>query len=169
MSNQKVAYFNAITSVMKENNKEFVENQTVCKESFNTEMRSQVIEIVMAGFKAGTIPLKDTPANKEKLADDAKLRDYANSTLTNWLNKDTRLNGGVKHIIKNKGSRAGQGDKFVKNFKALQAQFEPGSDQHALIQGKIEARQAEIRTSKSKKVEVDLDLIDPELRAELGI
>ena len=167
--NQKEAYYNAITNVINENNIEFVESETVVKTHFNTELRGQVIEIVMVGFKDGSIPLKDTPANKAKLADDAKMRDYANSTLTNWLNKDTRFNGGTKHEIKNKGSRAGQGDKIVKNYKALLAGFEAGSEKYAIIEAKINERQAEIKASKTKTVEVNLDLLSDELREALGL
>jgi len=44
------------------------------------------------------------------LADDAKLRSYCSGLQSNWLRKDTRLNGGVKYVAKNPGSRAGSTD-----------------------------------------------------------
>ena len=91
----------------------------MCKDVFTKEMRDQVIGIVMTGFQNKTIPLKDTPANREKLSNPAKLKEYAISTLNNWFLKDPRLNGGVQHKIKNPGSRAGQGDKIVQNYKVF--------------------------------------------------
>ena len=171
MQTQRSAYFNAITSVLEENGVEFVESQTVVKDVITSEMKEEVMSIVIAGFNNGTIALKDTPANQEKLANPSKLREYAKSTLHNWLIKDTRLNGGVKHEIKNKGSRAGQGDKLVKNYKALQVQFPVGSEQYNLIQTKIDARKAEIAAEKAKasQKEVDFSLIPDDLKKELGL
>ena len=170
MTTQRQAYYNAITSVMSEHGVEFVENETVCKDVFTKDMRDEVISIVMSGFQNGTIALKDTPSNAEKLANPSKLKEYAISTLNNWFLKDTRLNGGVKHEIKNKGSRAGQGDKLVKNYKALQAQFPVGSEQYNLIQGKIDARKAEIQAEKAKsQAQVDMSLIPDDKRKELGL
>ena len=169
--NQKEAYYMAITSVIKESGINFEESSTVCLPVFTKEMRKQVVAIVCEGFRNKTIGLKDTPANAEKLANPAKLQDYAYSTLTNWLNKDTRFNGGVKHEIKNKGSRAGQGDKNLKNLKLLRdsGKFEVGSDQYKMIETKITERIAVITAEKRKKTEVDLTQIDPALLEELGL
>ena len=171
MQSQRAAYFKAITSVLKENKVNFEENKTVVKSVLTSEMREQVISIVCAGFKNGSISLKDTPSNREKLADAAKLKTYARGTLTNWLAKDKRLNGGVDHEIKKPGSRAGQGDKEVQNFKALQAQFAPGSKQYDIIQGKIDERKAKIAAEKAAKKhrEVDYSLVPDELMKELGL
>ena len=168
---QKEAYYNAITAVMSEHEVEFVESETVCKDVFTKEMRDQVIGIVMTGFQNKTIPLKDTPANREKLSNPAKLKEYAISTLNNWFLKDPRLNGGVQHKIKNPGSRAGQGDKIVQNYKALQSQFPADSEQYELIEQKIQARKAEIAAEKARnnQKEVDLSLIPDELKKELGL
>jgi len=168
---QKAAYYNTITSVLKENKVKFEENKTVVKDVLTKEMRDQVIGIIMTGFKAGKIPLKDTPANREKLADEAKLKEYTISTLNNWLLKDERFNGGVQHKIKNPGSRAGQGDRIVKNFQALQAQFPADSEQHRLLQTKIDARKQEVAAEKAKKSqrEVDLSLIPEDLKKQLGL
>jgi len=171
MQSQRAAYYNAITSVLKENKVKFEENKTKVKEVLTSEMKEQVMSIIVAGFKARTIALKDTPANQAKLSDDAKMREYAKSTLHNWLLKDIRLNGGVEHKIKNPGSRAGQGDRIVKNYQALQAQFSPDSEQYTLLQTKIDTRKQEVAAEKAKKTqrEVDLSLIPEDLKKQLGL
>ena len=168
---QRAAYYNAITAVLEENGVEFVESSTVVKDVMTKEMKDEVLSIVTAGFADRSIALKDTPANRDKLNDPTKLREYAKSTLHNWLIKDTRLNGGVQHKIKNPGSRAGQGDKIVQNYKALQSQFPVDSEQYKLIQGKIDSRKAEIAAEKARnnQKEVDLSLIPDELKKELGL
>ena len=168
--NQKESYFNAITNVLKEDKVKFVENETVVKSIITTEQKTKVLAVIIAGFNSGKIELKDTPSNKEKLADATKMETYARQTLKNWLDKDLRLNGNVPFEFKKPGSRAGQGDKVAKNLKALRDTFEVGTKQYEICSAKYEARVAEVKASKkTSKKEVDYSLIDPELKKQLGI
>ena len=168
--NQKESYYNAITNVLKEDKVKFVPNETVVKSVITSEQKTRILTIIIAGFNKGSIELKDTPNNKAKLADPVKMETYARQTLKNWLDKDLRLNGNVPFEFKKPGSRAGQGDKVLKNLKALQSTFQPGTKQYDIVSAKVEARRQEVLASKAKsKKEVDYSLIDPELKKQLGI
>lgn len=113
------------------------------------EQRAEVTEILVEGFKSGTVALKDTPSNREKLADDSKLRSYCSGLQSNWLRKDKRLNGGVKYVAKNPGSRVGSTDATVKAMRTLLALHpELDASARAEIQGKIDARIAAIKPAK---------------------
>lgn len=142
MLTQEEAVFQAITNVCEAIDGRFEPTR---------EQRAQVTEILVEGFKAGKIALKDTPSNREKLADDAKLRSYCSGLQSNWLRKDERLNGGVKYVPKNPGSRTGSTDPQVKAMRNLLAVKGPSlsAEERAQIQGLIDARVAEIRPTKS--------------------
>jgi hypothetical protein len=138
---QEEAVFQAITNVCGE-----VEG----KYEPSKEERAQITEILVEGFKASKIALKDTPANAEKLADDSKLRSYCSGLQSNWLRKDPRLNGGVKYVAKNPGSRAGSTDPQIKAMRTLlQTRTDLTTDDRAEIQSMIDSRVAEIKPAKS--------------------
>lgn len=138
---QEEAVFQAITNVCGEQEGKFEPSK---------EERAQITEILVEGFKAGRITLKDTPSNNEKLADDAKLRAYCSGLQSNWLRKDERLNGGVKYQPKNPGSRAGSTDPMVKAMRTLLATkgAEMTAEEQAEVKGLIAKRVAEIKPTK---------------------
>lgn len=138
---QDEAVFQAITNVCGEQEGKYEPTK---------EERAQITEILVEAFKAGKIALKDTPANAEKLADDAKLRSYCSGLQSNWLRKDTRLNGGVKYVPKNPGSRAGSTDPQIKAMRTLlQTRTDLSTEDRAEIQAAIARRVAEIKPVKS--------------------
>lgn len=165
--NQREGVFNATISVIRDSGKTFEEGQDV-KGIVTSEMRTSIIGIVVEGFKSGEIEM--SAEAKAKYSDDAKLKSYTNGLVSNWHRKDTRLNGGSKYIIKNPGSRAGQGDAKLKALRALRAQFTGvDDDKTAEIDMHIEARVKELGAEKAKKVEIDLSVLDPELIESLGL
>lgn len=138
---QEEAVFQAITNVMGSQDGPF--NPT-------KEQRAQVTEILVEGFTSGKINLKDTPSNQAKLSDDAKLRSYCSGLQSNWLRKDPRLNGGVKYVAKNPGSRAGSTDPQIKAMRTLLAtRVDLSTADRTEIQSLIDARVAEIKPTKS--------------------
>jgi hypothetical protein len=135
---QEAAVYNAIV------------DNCVCDDNgvFNPskEERALVTEILCAGFKAGTIALKDTPSNQAKLDDDAKLRSYCSGLQSNWLRKDKRLNGGIKYEPKNPGSRTGSTDPQVKAMRNLLAiRTDLSAEDKKEIQAKIDERVAKVK------------------------
>lgn len=131
---QKEAVFNAVTNVVGG----FDSTQAV---TLSKEQRAQVNHILFEGFKAGTIEL-------EKTFTDSELKTYVSGLQSNWLRKDSRLNGGTKYQAKNPGSRAGSADPQVRAMRAL---LKTKSDpvEQAEIQGFISKRLAEIKPAKA--------------------
>ena len=155
---QEEAVFQAIQNVVGEQEGAYEPNK---------EERAQITEILVEGFKAGRIAFKDTPSNAEKLADDSKLRSYCSGLQSNWLRKDERLNGGVKYVAKNPGSRAGNTDPQVKAMRTLlSTRTDLSASDKAEISGMIAKRQLEIKPSRS--VELTAEQVETLKAAGLG-
>jgi len=123
------------------------------------EERASITDILVEGFQAGKISLKDTANNRAKLADEAKLRTYVSGTVSNWLRKDTRLNGGTKYVPKNPGSRAGATDPTIKSMRVLlQTRTDLTAEDKAEINAAIAKRVAEIKPT--NKVELTPEQIE---------
>ena len=121
--------------------------------------RGLVHQMVCEGSRSGAIEFENTPANQEKLASDSKLSGYVSGLISNWLRKDTRLNGGGKYVAKNPGSRAGQSDEQMKTLRALAKQF-AGTDKEQVVLAQIEKRKSELAAAKVKSVELTPEQID---------
>lgn len=143
---QEEAVFQAITNVCGE-------QEDGAKFEPSKEERAQITEILVESFKAGKIALKDTPSNREKLSDDAKMRNYCSGLQSNWLRKDPRLNGNVKYVAKNPGSRAGSTDATVKSMRTLLATREDlTASDRAEIQAAISKRVSELKPAKTQEL-----------------
>jgi hypothetical protein len=146
MMTQEQAVYLAVTNVMGEQEAGTAYQPT-------KEQRGAINEILVEGFRAGKIALKETPSNREKLDNVAELRSYCSGLQSNWLRKDKRLNGGIKYVPKNPGSRAGSTDPQVKAMRALLSTREDlGAEDRAEIQALIQKRIAETKPTKSVKL-----------------
>lgn len=154
MRNQKEAVFSAVCSVL--NQDSFDEAVELTKEE-----RATVIEIVTQGFANGEVELSE--AAQSKYDSDSKLKTYTNGLVSNWLRKDKRLNGGVKHTIKNPGSRAGAGDAILKNLKLFKSTL-TDAEHIAAVDQEIEKRMEQLKAERAKKVEIDMTLIPADLQ-----
>lgn len=123
------------------------------------EQRAQVNAILCEGFKKGDIKL-------DREYTDSDLKEYVSGLISNWLRKDTRLNGGTKYQAKNPGSRAGSSDPSLKAMRALLTTVTTESDR-AEIQSHIDARVKELSTEKQAKV-VDFSALPADLAAKFG-
>lgn len=132
---QKEAVFSATVNVIGE----FEGAYTPTK-----EQRAQVNNILFQGFRAETIEL-------DRTYNDSELKAYVSGLQSNWLRKDSRLNGGIKYVPKNPGSRAGSGDAMLKAMRGLLATVTDPSDK-ADIEAHIAKRIAEIKPAKSAAV-----------------
>lgn len=156
--NQKDAVFNAVSQVLSENGVRVEEGQDV-RPHMSKEFRAQVNSILFEGFRAGTIEL-----NGEKT--DSELKTYVSGLQSNWLNKDKRLNGGIKYVAKNPGSRAGIQDPQIKALRALMS-TKTDEDERAEIQSYIDDRLAVLGAEKAtKKVTINFDDLPEELQAK---
>lgn len=125
------------------------------------EQRAKIVELVVADFKSNQAVLSDDA--RAKFDTDAKLKTYTSGLVSNWIRKDTRLNGGEKYETKNPGSRAGQSDEMLKNLKALRSQLTDTSH-IAAVDEKIAEREAELAKTKAKTVTINVDAIPEDLR-----
>ena len=164
---QREAVYQATHNVLANERINFEDGELI-SEVMTDALRATVIEIVTAGFMEKRVELKDTPANKAKLEDPAKLKSYVSGLVSNWYRKDKRFNGNVAYEPKNPGSRQGQGDAKLKALKQLKIKFQ-GTEQETAIDGHIEARLSEIQAEKQAKIEIDYSVLDQELLEDLGI
>ena len=165
---QREAVYAATKAVLNENSIDFEDNSNI-KEVMTDELRQSITAIIVEGFKAGEVEFKDTPANKEKLNNEPKLKAYVSGLVSNWFRKDKRFNGNIKYVAANPGSRAGQGDSTMKNLRLLKKQYEATGKDTKDIDEAIEKRSTEIKASKVKDIEVDMDAIPAELKETLGL
>jgi hypothetical protein len=145
---QKEAVFQAIINVMGNRDGAYVPSK---------EERAQVSQILIEGFTNGLINYDgEVPTDK-------KLRDYVSGLQSNWLRKDTRLNGGVAYVAKNPGSRTGSTDPQIKAMRALLA-AKTDTAERAEIQTFIDKRLAELKPAKT--VTVNIADLPAELQAK---
>jgi hypothetical protein len=133
--------------------------------ALSTEQRKTVINSIMSGFASGTVELSSEASAKYDT--DAKLKSYTQGLVSNWLRKDTRLNGGDKYKTKNPGSRAGSGDDTVKALRTLLKTL-TDADQIAEVESEIATRVSAFKASKTPKVEINASLIPENLRHLVG-
>lgn len=158
MQNQKEAVFSAVCSVLGQDSFDSAVELT-------KDERATVIEMVCEGFSAGEVEFSE--AAQQKYAEPSKLKTYTNGLVSNWLRKDKRLNGGVKHTIKNPGSRAGSGDKVIRELKKLKSTL---TEDHQIeaVENEINKRLAAIKAEKAQSIEIDASLIPEDLQSLLG-
>lgn len=130
---QKEAVFNAVANVVGE-------FEGACEPT--KEQRSQINQILFEGFRSGTVEL-------DREYNDSELKAYVSGLQSNWLRKDTRLNGGVKYVAKNPGSRTGSTDAQVKAMRILLS-TKTDPTERAEIQAFIDKRLSEIKPAKPK-------------------
>jgi hypothetical protein len=133
---QKEAVFQAVTNITGHNG----DGPVV----ISKEQRAQVNAILFEGFRNGKIEL-------DREYTDSDLKGYVSGLQSNWLRKDTRLNGGTKYVAKNPGSRAGSSDPSLKAMIALLSTLTDESER-AEVQSYIDAKRAEIAATKQAKV-----------------
>ena len=155
---QKEAVFNAITGVLNEHD---IKMEGDIGKVMSRELRAEVNTILFCGFREGKIEL-------DREYTDAELKAYVSGLQSNWLRKDSRLNGGIGYVPKNPGSRAGQGDPQLKALRAL-LKTQVDADKITEIQQYIDKRLTEIGATKSKTVTVNVDDLPADLRSKLGV
>jgi len=155
MSNQisqKEAVFSAVVSVLQSNNISLSSSTdsalTIMSRSSN--LRQAVNVILVNGLTDGSISFGKTGLSQ------SEIRSYASALQSNWLRKDSRLNGGVSTSIKSASPKkersvltAPKVNKAVKNdtqLKALRSLLKIKTDPNEIaeIEGFINKRMSEI-------------------------
>lgn len=148
---QKEAVYQSVASVVNESG-ESINAETATH--LTTEQRKQVISILLELTESGGVSVN--PESKAA----QNLPKYWDGALSNWIRKDTRLNGGTEHMIKNPGSRSG--DEMLKNLKLLRS---TQTDEAAIaaIDEAIADRIAELKPAAQPKA-VNVDALPEALR-----
>lgn len=120
------------------------------------EQKAQVRLVLYEGFMNGRISLA-----REPYATESEWMSYISGLIDNHVRKDKRLNGGVKHEIKNPGSRAHHSDEQLKELYKLY-QVTTNEADKTEIMGYIEARKSEI--AKTKAPAIDFSVLPESLR-----
>jgi len=144
---QKDAVYTAVINVMGKVDGAYVPTK---------EQRATIIDAITNGLVNHEIDFGKTDQTE------AQVRVYASGVVSNWLKKDTRLNGGTKHVTKNPGSRAGSKDPQVAEMRKLRALMVQAGKDVTAIDAAITKRQAELKPAQS--VTIDADLLPEELR-----
>ena len=157
---QKEAVYNAVVSVLNENNITITEGADVST-LMTRETRAQVNQVLLESFRNGSVEL-------DREFNESELKTYISGLQSNWLRKDKRLNGGVSYVAKNPGSRIGASDASLKAMRGLMTTLTSETDK-AEVQAAIDTRIAEIQASKVKKVVIDTSMLPIELRNKFNI
>lgn len=89
---QREAVYIEVMRVIREEKIAVADKQPV-KPLLNDTHIKKICTALVAGFQAKKIVLKETEANKKKLADAKVMELYCVGLLNNWLRRDPRLNG----------------------------------------------------------------------------
>lgn len=148
---QKEAVFQAVKNVCGEQDGAYIPTK---------EQRAQINQILFQGFKSETIEL-------DRQFSDSDLKGYVSGLQSNWLRKDKRLNGGMKYVAQNPGSRAGSSDPQLKAMRALLSTLTT-EEEKSEVQGYIDARVSEINASKKKSVTIDFSALPADLAGKFA-
>jgi hypothetical protein len=92
---QKEAVFTATMSVLAANNVTFTMEHTDIKSVMTPSMRAEIINKIQSMFGNGEVEFKVSASNEAKTQSVSELKKYVGGLVTNWFNRDTRLNGNV--------------------------------------------------------------------------
>lgn len=93
---QKEAVHMAVTSILASAGINFTSGVTVAAGVLDKNLRSQVNAILIQQFLNKEIDLSDEA--RTRLSNTKNLRSYVSQLVSNWLKKDSRLNGGAGQV-----------------------------------------------------------------------
>jgi hypothetical protein len=158
MVNQKEACYAAVKAWLQEKGIHHDDGEHL---SLSKDAKREIVEMITQAAVAGEMEFSEAALIKMNTVE--KLRNYCSSLLSNWLRKDTRLNGSVAYVPKNPGTKTGQTDEVVRNLRALRAKLTEESHLEA-IDAQIQKRLEELRTAKTQQVAVDFNKIPVNIR-----
>ena len=147
---QKEAIYAAITVFMQENDRRFDDGDKV---ELSAEDRKTIVTMIVAAIDVGDMGFSPEAITKHDTPE--KIRNYSTGLLSNWMRKDSRLNGGMKHSIKNPGSRVGQDDEIIKSLKSLRKVLISKKEIDG-VDAEIALRTEQLRTEKLKSVNINV-------------
>lgn len=157
---QREATYNAIVSVLESNAIAFNPGDDV-KNLLTSSMKKTVRSELVNGFNNNTIAAGDDFMSK--FGSEIELNKYCSGLISNWIKKDTRLNGNSKYQVVNKGIRAGHGDAQVKELRKL-LKVTSGTEAEQEVAEALSNRIAQVKAEKSPTVSINADALPEHLR-----
>jgi hypothetical protein len=154
---QKEVVYATISAFMQENSRQFDDGAKI---DLSSEDRKTIVTMIVAAIDAGEMEFSPEALAKHDTPE--KVRNYSTGLLSNWLRKDSRLNGGAKHSIKNPGSRIGQDDDLIKSLKSLKKHLTSHAE-IAAVEAEILLRAEQLRLEKQKSITINKDKIPAHL------
>lgn len=163
--NQREAVFDVISTTV-----DITEGQPVV---LTKEQKATVVAKLMEKFDNGEVEFSDK--TKDKYVGDAAVKHYVSGLVSNWLKKDSRLNGGNKYKPATTSTRTT--DETLKTMQALRKQLVAAGDDakvaevdEAITVHVNSTKKAKAKTiTKTIKPEVDMSAVPAELKTLLGI
>jgi hypothetical protein len=145
---QKEAVYNAIMTVFNNNNISFNNANQSAMSLMTSYLRNEVNNILVQGLSDGSISFGKTGLSS------SKIRAYASGLQSNWLRKDSRLNGGSSassassansspSVRVSKASKVVDSDTQIKALRSL-LKIKTDPNEIAEIEGFINKRVSEI-------------------------
>lgn len=167
--NQKDAVFSAVVEVLGGEPTSAVE--------LTNEEKTQVTDILVSKFQSGEVEFAE--GSRDKYTTEQAIKAYSRGVLSNYLRRDTRLNGGTKHVpAVTKGPRVPKDEQLeaMKNLKK-KLEIEGNAEGITEVEESIMLRTQQLTSAKTeaktkpkaKAVSVDLSVIPPELRSSLNL
>lgn len=139
---QKEAVFQAVSSVLASSGLT-LSPSTPASDLLNRELRALVNSIIVGQLQNGTVAISgDSSVN---ISDNSQVRAYVSGLVSNWLRKDSRLNGGSTTTTKSKTSKK-VNDPQLKALKVL-LKAETDSAKRNEISAHISNREKELSSS----------------------
>ena len=161
---QSEATINCILNLCTEMEYKHSPKETIYKDLLTKDDITKVVNFITAGMINGDITMTDK-SHKKFDKDHKALRRYTVGLVNDRLRKAKVLNGNTTYKYKNPGKLTSARDP---ELKALMQTIEIVPKEHvAEVQKEIDRRKAELATKKT--VEIDYNLLSPELRKTLGI
>jgi hypothetical protein len=155
--NQREATFQAITTVLSNSGVNFTSGEDA-KSVLTSEHKKKVRDILVSGLKDGSIT--STQEFMSKMSTDADLSKYTSGLISNWIKKDTRLNGNKKHQSSGGNSssnRVGNSDSQVKELKKL-LKATVGTDSEQEVAEALNARINELKVNKTSRAKSSISV-----------
>lgn len=159
MFSQREGVYAAVKAFMAENGISHEDGQKV---ELNKDQFRTVVEMVANTIAGGEVFFSDEA--KAKYPDLKAIKGYSSGLVSNWLRKDTRLNGGGKYLPKNPGSRQGQGDTQISELRKLRKTL-TDAEQISAVDAHINERLTQLKATKIKTISINADLLPESLRS----
>lgn len=157
---QKDAVYSVTIETLNENNISFEEGIDCMSSVVDKDIRNTIVEKLLNLFENNKVIV-----NKQQ--EDSDLKRYVSGLVSNWAKKDDRLNGGVKHEIKNPGSKLGSTDPVIVELRKMLKEVK-GTVYENDVKKELTRRMNEIKKKKMSTSNINASLIPDSLKHLIG-